>query len=150
MTTNQALVTILLDENEAWNDAILKVVPVVDKNGEEKRGVELPDPSSYSSTTSTMVDGGTSVSGKTLGSVVRNNVAEVSLSWNYLEAPNWAKINQLFKENHFRQVRFFDQAANEWDVREMSVSDRSGGMWRRDGDGNVLGWTGCSLQLTEV
>jgi len=32
----------------------------------------------------------------------------------------------------------------------MFVSDRSAGMWRRGEDGAVLGWTDCSLELTEV
>lgn len=133
MLLNEALVTIMRDELE---------VP--------KFNYELPEPTSYSGTTSTMVDSGTSVSGKLLGSVVREDVAVISLSWNYLSAGDWSEINQLFKENYINTVRFFDQTKGDWDEREMYISDRSAGMWRRDDEGSVLGWTGCSLQLMEV
>jgi len=110
----------------------------------------LPEPTAYSGTTSTMIDAGTSVSGKLLGSVVREDVAQISMSWNYLTAEDWSEINQLFTENYINKVRFFDQTKGDWVTREMYVSDRSAGMWRRDDEGNVLGWTGCSIQLTEV
>ena len=115
-----------------------------------KRDYALPEPTAYSGTTSTMVDSGTSVSGKLLGSVVRDAVANISLSWNYLSAEDWSEINQIFKENHVNEVRFFDQTKGDWDTREMYVNDRNAGMWRRDDEGNVLGWTGCGIQLTEV
>ena len=41
-------------------------------------GVDLPEPSSYSATTSTIVDSGRNVQGKVVGSVVRNDVAKVA------------------------------------------------------------------------
>jgi hypothetical protein len=120
----------------------------------------LPEPAGYSSTVSTMVDSGTSVSGKVLGSVIRENVAQISMSWNYLSAEQWKQINDLFKERYETNVCFYDQTTGAWTpewtnvefpkMREMTVSDRSAGMWRRDSLGNVLGWTGCSIQLTEV
>ena len=110
----------------------------------------LPEPTSYSGTTSTLTDSGLSVSGKLLGSIVRKDIAQVSLSWNYLEAATWARINQIFSDNHINSVRFFDQTTGTWTLREMYVSDRSAGLWRRDQSGTVLGWTGCGLQLMEV
>ena len=134
MYLNEPLVTILREKNQ--------------KN--HKPNYALPEPTAYSSTNSTMIDSGTSVSGKLLGSIVRDDVAQISVSWNFLEADEWAKINQIFAENHINWVRFFDQTKGDWDEREMSVSDRSAGMWRRDDEGHVLGWTGCGLQLTEV
>lgn len=125
------------------------------RNGEE---IPLPkDPSSYSSTNSTMIDGGTSVSGKQLGAVVRENVAKISMAWAYLTVEEWAAVNALFKTQggdgtqFSHTVRFFDQTTGDWTGdRQMSVSDRSAGLWRRDEDGNVKGWTDCSLELTEV
>ena len=125
------------------------------RGGEE---IPLPkEPSSYSSTTSTLIDGGTSVSGKQLGAVIRENVAQISMSWKYLTVEEWAAINALFKTHDgngsqfSNTVRFFDQTTGDWTSdRQMSVSDRSAGLWRRDEDGNVAGWTDCSLELTEV
>ena len=134
MFLNEPLVTILRDH---WEK-------------DPKFNYALPEPTAYSGTTSTMIDAGTSVSGKLLGSVVREDVAQISMSWNYLTAEDWSEINQLFTENYINKVRFFDQTKGDWVTREMYVSDRSAGMWRRDDEGNVLGWTGCSIQLTEV
>ncbi|MCL2718961.1 MAG: hypothetical protein FWE14_09315 [Lachnospiraceae bacterium] len=143
MTKNNALVTII------WQD----------ENGTGQYA--LPEPTSYSGTTQTMVDAGTSVSGKLLGSVVRKDMAQISLSWNFLSAADWSSINQIFKDHYINTVCFFDQTANDWITREMYINDRSAGMWRRDpnwqgpaetGDAehNILGWTGCNLQLMEV
>ena len=110
----------------------------------------LPEPAAYSITTSTMTDGGTSVSGKLLSSIVRDDVIQISLSWNYLDDSEWTKINATFKDNYINKVRFYDQSSGKLDERDMYVSDRSAGMWRRGEDGEILGWTGCAIQLTEV
>jgi len=129
MASDRALVTIIPNANSSY---------------------PLPEPAAYSGTTSTIVDGGTSVSGHLLSSIVRNDVAQISMSWNYLDAEIWSEINQLFKDKYINTVLFFDQTTGDWNRREMFISDRSAGLWRRDDSGNVLGWTGCSLQLTEV
>ena len=132
----------------ASNEALVKIF-WEDKTG-EKHSLSLPEPTAYSGNTSTLVDAGTSVSGRLLGSVVRNDVAQISMSWNHMEAQTWSEINQIFKDNYINSVRFFHQTAGGWVEREMYISDRSAGMWRRDSDGKVLGWTGCNLQLSEV
>lgn len=116
-------------------------------------GRALPEPSSYSGSTSTLVDAGRNVEGKFIGSVVRSDVGKVELKWNYLTVQEWANINQLFSgpNNFVREVEFFDQVRGTWTVREMYVSDRSAGMWRRHPvTGEVLGWTDCTLSLIEV
>lgn len=116
-------------------------------------GYPLPEPSSYSGSTSTLVDAGRNVEGKFIGSVVRSDVGKVELKWNYLTVQEWANINQLFSgpNNFVRKVEFFDQVRGTWTVREMYVSDRSAGMWRRHPvTGDVLGWTDCTLSLIEV
>ena len=118
-----------------------------------------PEPSSYSTTATTMIDSGTSVSGKTLGSVVRDVVAQVSLSWKFLTTEQWASINSFFKSqdgnepNFTAQVIYYDQTLGDWvdTPREMIVSNRSAGMSRYDATGAIVeGWFDCSLELTEV
>jgi len=48
-------------------------------------------------------------------------------------------------------VTFFNQTTGEWETREMYVSDRTCGMWRRDPTtGEILGWVDCRLSLIEV
>lgn len=114
-------------------------------------GYELPEPSSYNAVTSTIVDSGRNVEGRVVGSVVRHDVAKIELSWKYLTAQQWADILSLFTYNFYNDVRFINQATNNYDIRTMYVSDRNAGMWRRHPEtGEVMGYTGCSLSLVEV
>ena len=114
-------------------------------------GYELPEPSTYKSGTSTLVDSGRNVSGYVIGSVIRNDVAKIELTWRYLTAEQWANILRQFTNNFYNSVTFFNQATAEYTTRQMYVGDRSAGMWRRDPrSGEVMGWTNCALSLIEV
>ena len=118
-------------------------------------GYALPEPSTYSGNTSTLVDSSRNVSGFMIGSVIRDDVAKVELTWRYLKVDKWAFVNKLFSQAHggafINTVRFFDQTAGEYITRQMYVGDRKAGMWRRDPEtGAVMGWTDCSLSLIEV
>lgn len=113
-------------------------------------GYNLPEPSTYSATTATIVDSARNVNGYTVGSVVRHDVAKVELSWKYLTAQQWANILSLFTNNFYSDCRFYNQATANYDVRTMYVSDRTAGMWRRHPEsGEIMGWTNCSLSLVE-
>lgn len=74
-------------------------------------GVDLPEPSSYSATTSTIVDSGRNVQGKVVGSVVRHDVAKVALKWKYLTAKQWASVIGPFTTNFYCTVRFYNQGS---------------------------------------
>lgn len=114
-------------------------------------GYEFPEPSTYSATTSTIVDSARNVEGRVVGSVVRHDLAKVELTWRYLTADQWANILSMFTYNFYNDVRFYNQATAGYTVRTMYVSDRSAGMWRRDpSTGAIMGWTNCSLSLVEV
>lgn len=114
-------------------------------------GYELPEPSSYSAVTSTIVDSGRNVEGKVVGSVVRSDVAKIELSWKYLAAQQWANVLSLFTYSFYNDVRFMNQVTNNYDVRTMYVSDRNAGMWRRHPEtGEIMGYTNCTLSLVEV
>ena len=114
-------------------------------------GYELPEPSTYSATTSTIVDSARNVAGYVVGSVVRHDLAKIELSWKYLTAEQWASILSLFTYSFYNDVRFLNQATNTYDIRTMYVSDRNASMWRRHPEtGEIMGYTGCSLSLVEV
>ena len=114
-------------------------------------GYNLPEPSTYSATTATIVDSARNVEGRVVGSVVRHDVAKVEMTWKYLTAQQWANILSLFTNNFYNDVRFLNQATNSYDVRTMYVSDRTAAMWRRDPQtGAIMGYTNCSLSLVEV
>lgn len=114
-------------------------------------GHPLPEPSEYSAITATIVDSARNVEGKVVGSVVRNDVAKVELKWRYLTAQQWADILSQFTNEFYNDVTFFNQATASYVTRQMYVSDRKGGMWRRNpATGDIMGWTDCSLSLVEV
>ena len=114
-------------------------------------GYELPEPSEYSASTSTLVDSARNVSGYVIGAVIRNDVAKVELKWRYLTAVQWANILSLFTKKFYNSVTFYNQSTASYSTRQMYVSDRSAGMWRRHpSTGEVMGWTDCSLSLVEV
>ena len=114
-------------------------------------GYELPEPSTYSAVTSTIVDSGRNVEGKVCGSVVRSNVAKIELTWKFLTVEQWATILSIFNNSFFNEVRFFNQATGQYDVRTMYVSDRDASIFRRDpNSGAVMGWVNPKLSLVEV
>ena len=113
-------------------------------------GYNLPEPSSYSAVTSTIVDSARNVSGYVVGSVVRSDVAKIELSWKYLTVQQWANILSLFTSSFYNDVRFLNQTTGNYDTRTMYVSDRNADMWRRNPTtGAVMGWVNCSLSLVE-
>ena len=114
-------------------------------------GYELPEPSTYNASTSTLVDSARNVQGYMIGSVIRNDVAKIELSWRYLTAAQLANILSLFNRNFFNEVRFFNMATGDYETRTMDVGDRSSGMWRRHPEtGEVMGWTDVKFSLIEV
>ena len=114
-------------------------------------GFDFPEPSTYDATPATIVDSARNVNGRVVGTVVRNDVAKVEVSWRYLTANQWASILSLFSSSFYNDVRFLNQTTNNYTTRTMYVSDRTAGMWRRDPKtGAVMGWTNCSLSLVEV
>lgn len=118
-------------------------------------GYDFPEPSSYSGNTSTLVDSARNVQGVMVGSVIRDDVGKVEVSWRYLTVEQWAAIQKCFRRSSggkfINVVTFFDQSVGGWVTKQMYVSDRTAGMWRRDPEnGDILGWKDCSLSLVEV
>lgn len=114
-------------------------------------GYNLPEPSTYNAVTSTVVDSARNVKGVMVGSVVRSDIAKIEMTWRYLTVRDWATVLSLFTTNFINDVRFFNQATGNYEVRSMYVSDRNAAAFRRDPNtGELLGWTGCSLSLVEV
>lgn len=114
-------------------------------------GYAFPEPATYSATTSTIVDSARNVRGYVIGSIVRNDVAKVELSWRYLTARQWADILNCFADSFYNDVRFYNQVTASYTTRQMYVSDRTAGMWRRHPETDeVMGFTNCTLSLVEV
>lgn len=113
-------------------------------------GYNLPEPSTYSATTATIVDSARNVEGKVCGAVIRSDVAKIELTWKYLTVEQWADILRIFNGGFYNNVRYFSQSSGGYETREFYVSDRTSGMWRRHPEtGAVMGWTNCALSLVE-
>lgn len=114
----------------------------------------FPEPSTYSATTSTIVDSGRNVQGYVIGAVIREGVARVDLTWNFITAEDWASIMAQFNESQggafYNNVTFFCQDTNSWVTREMYVGDRSAQIFLRNKDGSIKGYQSASLALIEV
>ena len=116
---------------------------------------EFPEPSAYSGNTSTLVDSARNAEGRMVGSVIRDDISKVEISWKYLTVEQWARIQKCFRDGSggkfINSVEFFDQSVGGWVTKEMYVSDRKAGMWRRNPQTcDIMGWTECSLSLIQV
>ena len=118
-------------------------------------GIALPMPSTYSAGIFTIVDSARNTQGEMVGSVVRDNVAKIDVTWRELTIKEWANILQLFERDTGGQfvnfVKFFDPARGKYFTREMYVGDRKADGWRVDPKtGNIVAWRDCTLNLIEV
>lgn len=117
-------------------------------------GVALYDPSTYNGETATVVKTNTNSKGQVLIDVVVEDVAKVSLTWRFLTPDKWSDMLKLFDGtnggNFVQLVKFFNQTTNKYDVREMYVGDRKSGIFMRNEDGSIKGYTDCSLNLIDT
>lgn len=118
-------------------------------------GFDFPEPSTYKGNTATLVDSARNVQGKMVGSVIRDDVGKVEMSWKFITVKQWADILKCFSIKRggkfINNVTFFCQDTGDWTTREMYVSDRDANVFRRDPKtGEILGYTDASLSLIEV
>lgn len=114
----------------------------------------FPEPSTYQATTSTIVDSGRNVEGYVIGAVIRDDIAKITISWNYISAQDWANILAQFSParggSFYNNVTFYLQDTNSWVTRQMYVNDRQADVFLRDKAGNIRGYTGATLALIQV
>ena len=121
-------------------------------------GFVFPEPSNdggYKANTATFVDSARNAEGVMIGSVIRDDVAKVELTWRFLTVQQWADINACFKKSaggkFINNVTFFDQSTGGYATRLMYVSDRNAGSYLRDRrTQEIRGWVGARLSLIEV
>jgi hypothetical protein len=118
-------------------------------------GYDFPEPSSYKVNTATLVDSARNVQGKMIGSVIRDDVTKIELSWKYLTVEQWSAILRCFDIKRggkfINQVTYYEPLDGDWNTKEMYVNDRPSPMWRRNPNtGDIMGWVDCQLNLIEV
>lgn len=114
----------------------------------------VPEPSTYSSTTATIVDSARNVNGVQIGAIVRDGVAKIELNWNFISAAEWASLLERFDikrgGSFYNSVTFFNQDTNDWETKTCYVSDRTANIFLRAKDGSIRGYTNARLSLIEV
>ena len=115
---------------------------------------DLPDPSTYSGTTATMVDSARNAKGYMVGAVLRDDVGKVEMSWNFISVQEWSGILKLFSGkyggNFINSVTFFCQDSGTWETRQMYVNDRKAEVFLRNKDGSIRGYKNAAMALIEV
>lgn len=115
---------------------------------------EPPCSSTYVGGTSTIVDSGRNVAGVVIGGVVREDVAAIDVTYNYISVEDWSKILKQFDSKYggsfYRTVTFYDQVSNSWKTRKFYVGDRTtSGMNVLSATGKPRGWIDAKLSLVE-
>lgn len=115
---------------------------------------DVPAPSTYSSTTATVVDSARNAKGVVIGAVIRDGVAKVECTWRFITAQDWADLLQQFDMKRggsfYNNVTFFNQDTNDWETREMYVSDRTAQIFLRNKQGEIRGYVDARIALIEV
>ena len=74
--------------------------------------VELPTPSDYQGSSSTLVDSARNDAGQVVGSVIASDIAKIELKWNFLTVEQYKNIARLFEPKYggsfYVPVSFFD------------------------------------------
>ena len=100
------------------------------------------------------MDSGRNTLGYVIGAVIRDDVAKVEMTWNFISAEDWAELLSQFSPaqggSFYNTVTFFLQDTNSWVTRQMYVSDRVANIFLRGPDGSIRGYAGASLSLVEV
>ncbi len=117
-------------------------------------GVEIKDPSIYNAGTYTKVEMTENAAGYKIGSIIRENVAEINVSWDKLTVKEWSDINKMFLSEYngsvIVEVTFLNQVTGEYTTRNMITDKRAAGLASKDDKDNVVGWYDCQLKLIEV
>lgn len=92
-------------------------------------GFVVPTPSTYIGNTATIVDSARNTDGYMIGTVIRNDVAKISMTWALISAQDWANMLKQFEPEYggafVRSVTFFNQTTGTLETRNMYVSDRT-------------------------
>jgi hypothetical protein len=117
-------------------------------------GHDIPDPSTYSGTTSTVVDSARNAEGVMVGGVIRDDIGKIEMTWSFITVQAWADILKRFSikqgGSFTNSVTFFCQDTGGWETREMYVNDRKASVFLRNKDGSIKGYQNASLNLIEV
>lgn len=135
--------------------------------------VDLPTPSEYVGSSSTIVDSGRNSQGQVVGDVIKSDVAKIELTWNFLTVAQYSAIAKLFEPKYnnndntvfFRPVSFFDVISGTFEgditqapntttnkIRLFYVGDRKVEFAhiKLDNNGAPIGYVNVALHLVDT
>ena len=117
----------------------------------------FPTPSTYKMTSSTFVDNARNTKGVVIGSVIRDGVRQIALTWNFLTQAQFTLVASFFETNFYFDCEYYDTITGQMEIKTMYVSDRVSDnahiKVETDGNGNITnvkGYESVSLTLVEV
>jgi hypothetical protein len=116
--------------------------------------VDLPQPATYDPSTATLVDGARNLQGEFIGSLIRDDVDKINLTWRYLTVTQWSTLLKHFSSDNGgafeNEVTYFSQVEGAFVTKTMYVNDRKAKFLGYNNDETPRGWKDCSLNLIEV
>ena len=103
--------------------------------------------------TTTVVNAGRNAMAGVIGEQIGRTQSKIdAYKIPFLYAHEWSRINKIFKDQIVRTVRYFDQEAGKFILRDMYVSDRTATpfAFKQDGSGEVEIFKDCELHLIDM
>ena len=115
-------------------------------------GYEVPCPSRYRMTSSTIVDSGRNSKGILITTLVREGIRKIELEWNYLTAKNFEDIMSILESDFKLVCDYYDTILGEHAIKEFYSGDRSGINAQQclDENGKIVGYENVKISLVEV
>lgn len=117
----------------------------------------FPTPSTYKMTSSTFVDSARNTKGVVVGSVIREGVRAIEMSWNFLDQTQFTLVASFFDTNFYFECQYYDTITGQMETKNMYCSDRPSDMAQikvdLDANGNITsvkGYEGTTISLIEV
>ena len=152
-----------------WNESSLTWKTFgVDWNNIAENNEIVRTPTEYNGISSTVVDSARNVKGVVVGQVVKEDIAKIEVSWNFLTVKEFADLSKLFLEKYggsfFVPVAFFNEAIGDFEgdnqnppslsnnVRIFYPADRSAkfAQIKLDASGKPIGYVNVSLHLVDT
>lgn len=83
--------------------------------------IEIPCPSTYKTTTTTLVDSSRNSKAEVIATVVAQNVKKIEMSWKVIGIANYSQLAKFLNANFFFYVYYFDMDDNSYPTAEAKV-----------------------------
>ena len=118
--------------------------------------ITIPIPSTYKTTSTTIVDSARNSSGYVIASVIRSGIRKIEMSWLVIGIADYSKMAKFFNTHFSFFAYYFDMDNNAYTTKEMYVGDREANALQNSqisissGKGYILKIENFNLSLVEI